>query len=38
MVRVNDSFASNTLSSIIEISNGTLISPAGIVILNGPGS
>ena len=38
IVRVNDSFLSNTLLSIIEILNGTLISPAGIVILNDPGS
>ena len=36
IVKLNVSFASNKSLSIIEILNGTLISPAEIVTLNGP--
>ena len=36
IVKLNDSFASNMLSSIIEILKGTLISPAENVILKDP--
>ena len=35
---LNDSSVSNMLSFIIETLNEVLIYPAGIVILNGPGS
>lgn len=38
MVRMNDSFVSYILLSIIVILNQTLISPAGTIILNGPDS
>ena len=35
-IRMNDSFASNTLSACIETLTVILISPAGITTFNGP--
>ena len=36
IVRLKFSFPSNTLSSVMGTSNGTLISPAGIITVYGP--
>ena len=36
IVRVNSSFPSKILSSVIELLNETLISPAGNITVNGP--
>lgn len=36
IVRINDSFDSNTLSVYIEILTDRLISPTGIAIFSGP--